>query len=302
MNALSRGKYSEASGYSKILILLGLFVLGFAITGTIITSVPALMEFNRESLSITAVLQDIFTFIFPALAAAWLFSARPAEYLATRNKSCATGYLLVLLLYIVMIPGINQIVWWNEHISLPASMKGIEDLFRQFESDALRTTEMMLSARSAGGFVIELLIIGILAPVSEELFFRGALQRTLASCTRLSATAAIWISAIVFSAIHFQFYGFFARMLLGAFYGYLLVYSGSLWLPIMAHALNNSVVVILKYISVVAPEHAISQDPGVVTDGFPFPALVSVLLFGIIMYAAKKKSLFRPKGQAKENV
>ena len=68
-----------------------------------------------------------------------------------------------------MIPGINQIVWWNEHISLPASMKGIEDIFRQLESDALRTTDMMLSARSAGGFGIELLIIGILAPVGEGL-------------------------------------------------------------------------------------------------------------------------------------
>ncbi len=58
----------------------------------------------------------------------------------------------------------------------------------------------------------------------------------------------IWVSAILFSALHMQFYGFFPRMLLGAFFGYLLLWSGSLWLPIIAHFVNNCVAVIFYYL------------------------------------------------------
>ena len=65
----------------------------------------------------------------------------------------------------------------------------------------------------------------------------------------MKAHIAIWITAIIFSAVHFQFYGFIPRVLLGAFFGYLALWSGSLWLPIFAHALNNSLVVISTWLT-----------------------------------------------------
>jgi len=60
--------------------------------------------------------------------------------------------------------------------------------------------------------------------------------------------AAIWVTAFIFSAIHVQFYGFLPRILLGAAFGYMAVWSGSLWLPILAHFINNAVGVIAFYI------------------------------------------------------
>ncbi|MDB4655998.1 CPBP family intramembrane metalloprotease, partial [Flavobacteriales bacterium] len=58
---------------------------------------------------------------------------------------------------------------------------------------------------------------------------------------------AIWVTAVVFSAVHFQFLGFVPRMLMGAAMGYLFFWSGNLWYPIMAHFTNNAMAVVLSY-------------------------------------------------------
>ncbi|MDE6395798.1 MAG: CPBP family intramembrane metalloprotease, partial [Muribaculaceae bacterium] len=95
-----------------------------------------------------------------------------------------------------------------------------------------------------GSLVVSVLIVGILAGFSEELFFRGALQRLLSSANGIKPIAAIFISAFIFSFIHFQFYGFFPRLILGIYFGYLLYRTGSLWIPAIVHAFNNSLYII----------------------------------------------------------
>ncbi|MEG1774662.1 MAG: CPBP family intramembrane glutamic endopeptidase, partial [Oscillospiraceae bacterium] len=52
---------------------------------------------------------------------------------------------------------------------------------------------------------------------------------------------AIWMAAFAFSMFHMQFYGLIPRMLLGAYFGYLLVWTRSLWIPIIAHFANNAI-------------------------------------------------------------
>ena len=91
-------------------------------------------------------------------------------------------------------------------------------------------------------------MVGTMTGFSEELFFRGGLQGIL-SRTNMGSAAAVWIAAIIFSTMHFQFFGFIPRLLMGAFFGYLLVWSRCLWVPVFAHALNNSIVVISSALS-----------------------------------------------------
>ena len=86
--------------------------------------------------------------------------------------------------------------------------------------------------------IFSVLIVGIFAGFSEELFFRGAFQRLLSS-GNMNCHAAIWLTAFVFSATHLQFYGFFPRMFLGAYFGYLLYWSRCLWVPVIVHITNN---------------------------------------------------------------
>ena len=122
-------------------------------------------------------------------------------------------------------------------------MAGIEQWLRAQEDMALQATEVLMNINSVGQLIVVILTIGLLTGIGEELIFRGSIQRLMIE-KRINIHVAIWVTAFIFSALHMQFYGFVPRMLLGAFFGYLVVCSGSLWLPILAHALNNTIATI----------------------------------------------------------
>ena len=106
--------------------------------------------------------------------------------------------------------------------------------------------------------------------------------------SRLGKHAVVWITAILFSAFHLQFYGFVPRMLLGVWLGYLFVWTGSLWVSIIAHTLNNSTVVGMSYLSNkgVIPE-GFSDNLGLPAAGsFPWLATCSLIVsIAIILWA-----------------
>ncbi|TAF81977.1 MAG: CPBP family intramembrane metalloprotease, partial [Sphingobacteriales bacterium] len=91
-----------------------------------------------------------------------------------------------------------------------------------------------------------LLMIAILPAIGEELFFRGTIQNIFTALFK-NPHVAVWLTAILFSAIHLQFYGFLPRMFLGALFGYLFIWGKSIWLPILGHFLNNGFAVIMAF-------------------------------------------------------
>ena len=64
-----------------------------------------------------------------------------------------------------------------------------------------------------------------------------------------------------FSAIHFQFFGFVPRFILGLIFGYLFFWSSTLWLPVISHFINNAVPVIMSYIQGMEKFNALSDTP-----------------------------------------
>ena len=96
-------------------------------------------------------------------------------------------------------------------------------------------------------FLFNLLIIAIIPALGEELFFRGYLQQTITKWT-ISPHIGIIITAVLFSAIHFQFYGLIPRFILGVLLGYIFLWSNNLWLPIIAHFVNNAQVLIISFV------------------------------------------------------
>ena len=159
-------------------------------------------------------------------------------------KSAIIAVFLVLL----ASPGINLLSYLNQQITLPECFSTIEVWMQQQEEAAAVLTERFLSSDSIGVFVVNILLMALLPAVAEELTFRGVLQHlfTARTCTHIPHIA-IWTTAIIFSAIHCQFYGFIPRMLLGAVFGYALAWSGSLWLPMLMHFTNNALAVILYF-------------------------------------------------------
>ena len=232
---------------SRLMLFACIAVLGYIMTGLITTVL--IYKFGATSakiLRIAAMIQDILALIAPAIITAMMVTRLPAQLLMLRGGVPNRIWLPALSVIIVAAPAMNVVIDMNQNIDATGALAPIVDKLRTMEENATAMIEIMQGTGTWADLLMNILIIGVAAGVSEELFFRGALQRLL-STGGVNMHAAIWISAMVFSAVHMQFFGFIPRVLLGAYFGYLLVWSGSIWLPAAAHALNNTIYVIFQW-------------------------------------------------------
>ena len=225
----------------RILILIVALSV-FTVFGSAIISMFMHNGLTTTSIRISTVIQDCVIFILPAIVSALLISPYPARFLGIDKVFDIRMLILALMAMIVSIPVMNSLVAFNESLTLPDSLSGIENLMRNAEEQAQESVKILLGRHSLGSLIVNILIVGVLAGLSEEIFFRGALQRILLS-GRMNVHLAIWLTAFIFSAFHLQFFGFLPRLLLGAYFGYLFYWSRSLWLAVIMHTFNNSIVV-----------------------------------------------------------
>lgn len=260
----------------RLLLLLFTFVFCYGITALAVGFMSKLLTDNiPATLRISAMLQDVFAFIVPAIATAMIVTRRPAELLCIPTRLSLKNVALIIAMLFVSIPLQENIIYWNYHITLPDCLEGFGRAARELEDASFRTMSLLLSNTSIGALILNLLIIGLAAGFSEELLFRGCFQRLLTT-GGVNRHVAIWIVAIVFSAMHFQFYGFVPRVLLGAYFGYLLIWTGSIWAPILAHTLNNMMFVIVAWKQV--------RDGGVITDEPTLYSWYAALGSGLLIY------------------
>lgn len=151
--------------------------------------------------------------------------------------------LLVTLTMFLISPAISLTSYLNSLITLPEWMAPIEQWMKSTETAAAEFTNKMLSEKGILALCSNLFVIALVAGITEEFFFRGTLFSILQKAIK-NHHMVIWLVAVFFSAIHFQFYGFIPRMLLGAYLGYLLFWTKNIWIPVFAHILNNAVAVI----------------------------------------------------------
>lgn len=202
---------------------------------------------NIPILKYIQIIQSTSLFIIPPIILGKIFIGNSTEYLHINRLPGTNQMGLVFLIMIVSLPVINMVAELNSMIKFPQFMSSIENYMQKAEKDAEAITEAFLRITTIKGLCVNLLMIGVIPAIGEEFLFRGVLQRIFSNWTK-STHWGIIISALIFSAIHMQFYGFFPRFLLGALFGYLLVWSGSLWLPILAHFVNNALAVIAYYL------------------------------------------------------
>lgn len=154
--------------------------------------------------------------------------------------------MVVIIVFSFMVVN-TMFIEWNASIKLPESMAGIEGWAEDLEESMEVLTKYLTDFESTGYLMVAIVVIAILPGIGEELLFRGFLQNILKRITK-NDHVAIWFTAVLFSAIHFQFYGFIPRMLLGALFGYFYVWSGNLLIPIVAHFLNNFISLMALYV------------------------------------------------------
>lgn len=184
--------------------------------------------------------------IFPTYMWARTNKAPISKLFEGPRLSAAVVLLLVGIVISFMGPN-SFVAQWNAALDLPDFMGGFESWARRTENQAMEITRYLTTFDSFGMFVVGFFVIAVFPAVAEELVFRGMLQPALFSATK-NKHVAIWVTAVLFSAFHLQFFGFFPRVLLGALFGYLYVWSGTLWVPIIAHFINNGLQVVVIYL------------------------------------------------------
>ena len=230
-------------------LMLGMLVLMMLLS----LLLPSGSELSAGYMKLMQMLQTIMLFIVPALLWSKFYTNTYFSGLWLNRRLKSGDAIIVVLLMLVGVPAINMLGWLNSQITLPAFMADIEEWMQQLEQKAQEMTFILLSGTRVSDLLVNLFVIALLPAIGEEMTFRGVLMhicinRNPQTGKPANPHIAIWVCAIIFSFIHFQFYGFIPRMLVGALFGYLLWYSGSLWLPIVAHFTNNAVVVLTTYI------------------------------------------------------
>ncbi|MGH1335435.1 MAG: lysostaphin resistance A-like protein [Aureispira sp.] len=167
---------------------------------------------------------------------------------------------------LVLFPFVSWIYYWNMEL-LPTDWIALDKLELQMA---------FLNMRNSYELFLNIFLLGVVAAVGEELVFRGIIQRIVERLVG-NVHGGAFITAALFSFIHFQWEGFVARFILGLLFCYLLIYTRNLWVPILMHFFFNSIQVIIPYFS---PESI--KQVGETTEVPIVIAIISILLFSII--------------------
>jgi len=295
---MKTGILSQLSPFTRLIFSLLLTIsclLVFFLTGMLLaiplfhvnlfSSMAMLTDYANpltiELLKFLQIIQSLGLFIFPPLLAGYLFENDSLSYVKLNKSTAGIIYLITLAIMFTTLPFINWMVSVNEMMKLPAFMKGLEDWMKASEAEAAKLTEVFLDVKSVGGLLFNLLMIAILPAIGEELMFRGLFQRLLKDWLK-NIHVAIFISAFFFAAMHMQFYGFLPRMMLGVLFGYLFFWTGSIWVPVFAHFINNGAAVIVSYLGKLRTLNGDYENFGATENTWYI--LASVFVTGLLLF------------------
>lgn len=236
------------------LIVLVLFMIGgtlvFSSLGTLVVMLlyhtPNMLEAADPvtAIRITQTLTTIGAFLVPALLFAYCYNRQWFGYNAANRRPKQSMVNMVLVLSVTLLPVVGVLSAFNQ--SIMPQEGAVAEFMRDLEEAANHILELVTSQRSSWDLISNLLVFAVLAGICEEFFFQGTLQPLMMNWTK-NPHVGILLTALIFSALHFQFYGFIPRFLLGVYLGYLFYWSRSLWLPILAHVLHNALSLIVDY-------------------------------------------------------
>jgi uncharacterized protein len=228
--------------------------------------------------------QAVGLFIIPSLILGKVFSGNSLEYLKLHNIPSTTKIALVVLIMLTAFPIINLLAELNSMLRLPEALQQYVDRTSKLYQTI---TESFMKAGTIRGLAVNLVVMAVIPAIGEEFLFRGVFQRILSNLTK-NIHWGIIISAFIFSAVHMEFYGFFPRWALGTMFGYFLYWSGSIWLPILAHFINNATAVILFYLIAQGTADKNVADFGAGTEILPYTILCSLILGTGLFFLYKK--------------
>jgi membrane protease YdiL (CAAX protease family) len=217
----------------------GIVGLLFGIPINELTNISEISSSNKvQAARLTQFFASIVTFILPT----WLYLKfvlkQPFNtYLNLKSLSSYKALMFLPLIIITVNPFIYKSTEWTR-------MLGISKIMEANTVQMNKVIEAFLSLEGIPNIAFNLFVMAIMAGITEEILFRGVIQKGLKRFFK-NPHLAIWSAALIFSVIHMEFEGSIARMGLGGVFGYLYFYSKNLWYPIIAHALHNGITIIV---------------------------------------------------------
>lgn len=240
-----------AFGFYLILSFIAMFLAeplfntnAFEITEILSGNVSEIEESARQALFFIQGFSALGAFIIAPLFYIYLIEQKKPSVLFRNYKLTFLTLVLTTVITISFMPVNSIIAEWNMSAEFPEFM---ESWARQQEDAAKNATEALANVTTPGYLLISFIIIAIIPAIGEELLFRGILQNKMWEVSNIHV--AIWITGILFGVIHMQFYGVVPRIILGVIFGYLYYWSGTLWVPILAHFINNGFTLLLLYMN-----------------------------------------------------
>ncbi|HRX00091.1 MAG TPA: CPBP family intramembrane metalloprotease [Cyclobacteriaceae bacterium] len=294
---------TERPAWISVILIFLSAMLGFVVIGPIIGFIVALPFFDGDLSTLQSQLASptdypglrIPLFIIQGCATLIGLIVVPSLYILgfekksvlvlIKDKPLYSQSLLITTVAVIlfMIPN-TFIIEWNASMTMPDFLKGFESWAREKEDIAAELTTYLTTFNSFENFLLAFAVIALIPGIGEELVFRGMLQPELQRATG-NIHAAIWISAIMFSAIHLQFFGFIPRMLLGVLFGYLYYWSGNIVVPMLAHFVNNGFSLLMVYLYQLGII-SINMESGESAPLF-MVALFTIITFGLLLYLKK---------------
>lgn len=201
---------------------------------------PGIMQENAPvwSLRMLLFLNQISTFLLPAILFSFLFHKK--NKLSELGISKGLNWKHVfggIILLVAAYPSVNFLHWINQQLPLADWMRTSEERVATLLKRLLETDNILVVIQN-------ILLIAVTPAICEELIFRGVIQKEFEKHLK-NGHLAVWLGALLFSLIHFQFEGFLARVMLGAVLGHLYYWTRNLWIPIIVHFLNNLLPIII---------------------------------------------------------
>jgi membrane protease YdiL (CAAX protease family) len=290
---------SPSAGFFILLGLLGAgliigglagFFVWFGMTGHGITTFEKDM-LNPQFANAARMMQMVSVlvmFFIPAVITARLISRHPFQYLGYRRGFNSKQWLLVIAIILVCLPLVGALGELNKAIPIG---KTLAAFFQKLEDNYNSQVEALATMRSPAEFIFSLLVMALFPALFEETLFRGGLQQILIAWFK-KPLIAITVTSIIFSAVHFSYYGFLPRLALGMVLGLIFYYSKSIWLNITAHFINNAFAITFMYYLYTHGKPV--RD--VTDDGTPFwlgvPALIAlILLMRLFKHVSFKRNI-----------
>lgn len=233
--------------FSTILIVIPIYSVSFEELNLLLSE--GLSEADLSMLRLFQISQTIGLFIVPGIVLNYLLFRKGEGFFNTGTNSQPVYIGLIIFCSLIFsMPAIQFLLEWNSSLRFPEWLSFFENKLQQMESERNGLTIRMTENMNASAYFLNLFMIAVLPALGEEFLFRGVIQKVLFQWTR-KIHISIFIAAVIFSAIHLQFYGFLPRLVLGIYFGYLFFWSKNIWLAVWAHFLNNAIAVSLIFLS-----------------------------------------------------